>query len=107
MTARVYGAGGSSNINTPVGKGTHLITMTYDGSTTKLYIDGVLKAEQAKACGAILSEPATPLVLGAYSDDTGVVGGFTGALDEFQFMNTANYRTDGGRFGMPITWATR
>lgn len=89
VTARVYGAGGSSNINTPVSKGTHLITMTYDGSTTKLYIDGVLKAEQAKACGTILSEPATPLVLGAYSDDTGVVGGFTGALDEFQFMNTA------------------
>ncbi len=89
VTARVYGADGSSNINTPVDKGTHLITMTYDGSTTKLYVDGALEAQQAKACGAILSEPATPLVLGAYSDDTGVVGGFTGMLDEFQFMNTA------------------
>lgn len=70
----------------------HHVAATFDGKTTKLYVDGELDFESTIQHGEVLYDAAAPLVLGAYRD------------------SNENYPLDGrlGRVGMGArAWSAR
>ena len=75
-------------VNAPFSKGDHVLTLSYDGSKLELYLDGVLKGTKTAKGGQVLSDPATNLVLGAYSDG-GLTNPFQGRYDEIQISSQA------------------
>lgn len=46
----------------------HHVVGTYDGKTARLFVDGKLEAETKEQSGALLIDPTSPFVLGAYRD---------------------------------------
>lgn len=61
----------------------HLLTMSYDGMTVVLYIDGKQVFDAFAENRTTLSDVYLPTTIGAYSDG-GVVNPFCGTLDEVQ-----------------------
>jgi hypothetical protein len=77
----------ASSISVNAKKWTHL-AVTYDGTTVKMYIDGVLAASQAKALGTITFIPAgkDPFYIGrSYNDNRPL----DGAISECRIWNVA------------------
>ena len=74
-------------ISTGLTTGNHILTLTYDGSTLKLYMDGKLKTS-SNVEGEILADSTTPLTLGAYSDNE-LKNTYKGFYDEIQMSDTA------------------
>ena len=75
--------------NTSITTGTfHHVTATFDGSTAKIYIDGVLDA--SKSVGSSVSNSDTKLFIGFHPLRTseGIVP-FDGQLDEIEWYNRA------------------
>lgn len=68
----------------------HHIAGTYDGSTQKLYVDGILDAQ--KSFSGSLNEITFPLYLGATLSGGNRVAYFNGLIDEVRISNIA--RTD-------------
>lgn len=68
----------------------HHLAGVYDGSVEKLYVDGVLVAEQTIGSINIHQTPA-PFTMGSYSypDFTHFSGPLKGAIDEVRIYNTA------------------
>jgi hypothetical protein len=60
---------------------------TYDGSTARLYVDGVLI--QSQTLGSLLEADSTPLILGANGNFHDVDERFAGYLDEIVLYNRA------------------
>jgi hypothetical protein len=82
----VYGPGGTFVVSPQVypeqvWDGTwHLVTGSYDGATSRVYLDGIESGTGTPGAGAIEYTNATYLVFGAYS--TSGDNGFTGELDD-------------------------
>jgi hypothetical protein len=79
-------------IQAPISNGWHFVTATYDGSTLKLYIDGVLRQTGARSFSG--SAPnSRGWNIGDFSDATNSVHGsrsvFYGTLDEVALYNKA------------------
>lgn len=71
---RVYTEEGRATLGTPAELGWHHLALTYDGAAARLYVNGEL-AQERPLTGAIVSEPDTPLVVGAYSNLNGWYSG--------------------------------
>ena len=54
----------------------HTITGTYDGSTVKLYVDGVLKKTLSSTAGISNPTDSTPMVIGCNPNTTGCDGNY-------------------------------
>lgn len=65
--ARLRTSEGQITLGTPILTGWHHLALTWDGATARLYLDGK-QVREASLSGQIVSEPGTPLVLGAYSN---------------------------------------
>ena len=57
----------------------HTITGTYDGSTVKLYVDGVLKKTLSSTAGISNPTDSTPMVIGCNPNETGCDAYYTNA----------------------------
>lgn len=57
----------------------HTITGTYDGSTVKLYVDGVLKKTLSSTAGISNPSDSTPMVIGCNPNETGCDAYYTNA----------------------------
>ena len=57
----------------------HTITGTYDGSTVKLYVDGVLKKTLSSTAGISNPTDSTPMVIGCNPNETGCDTHYTAA----------------------------
>ena len=57
----------------------HTITGTYDGSTVKLYVDGVLKKTLSSTAGISNPSDSTPMVIGCNPNETGCDTHYTNA----------------------------
>lgn len=71
----------------------HYVTGTYDGTTAKVYLDGVLR-NQENATGAIRYPAANAVMVGAEAGtsntpDPTAPGYFTGGIDEFRIYSRA------------------
>lgn len=76
-------------VRAPFSEDPHVVTLSYDGTKLKLYLDGTLQStKDAADAGSVLTDYATPLVLGAYSDDE-LINTYKGAYDEVQITNTS------------------
>lgn len=64
---------------------TRHVVLTYDGTTTRLYVDGVQTGTPSTAVSGALPTANTPFVAGAF----GGVNGVSGTLDEIAYYNTA------------------
>ncbi len=84
-TARVATAAGQASLSAPIEVGWHQLALTYDGATVRLFVDGEPAAERALS-GALVSEPETPLAIGAYSNAN---GWFTGGVASVQLFDRA------------------
>ena len=62
----------------------HLLTLSYDGITVTLYIDGVCVYDNFIENHSTLLDADTSTVIGAYSDIDKVAGAFCGIIDEIQ-----------------------
>lgn len=62
----------------------HLLTLSYDGMTFAVFLDGVLVHQNFAEYRTTLGDPDTPTTIGAFSDPGRVSGGFTGTIDEVQ-----------------------
>jgi len=71
---RVCTTGGQASLAAPLRSGWHQLALTYDGATARLYVNAQCVQEQPLT-GALVSEPGTPLVLGAYSNRKGPYSG--------------------------------
>ncbi|MGD9498240.1 MAG: LamG domain-containing protein [Armatimonadota bacterium] len=80
---RVATAAGQAAVTTPVEGGWHHLALGYDGATVRLFVDGAAAAETELA-GALVSEPQTPLVVGAYSNLSGWVEGGVACVQVFK-----------------------
>ena len=88
FVGRVYDSNKTSyEVNAPFSEGVHLLTLSYNGEALEIYVDGVLKDSKNAAAGAVLSEPATNLTIGAYSDEE-MINGLNGSYDELQISST-------------------
>ncbi len=68
----------------------HLVTMSYDGMTVTVFVDGEKQYESFAEYRTTLSDPKTPSTIGAYSNTDGVKASYRGTLDEIQLTG---YRT--------------
>jgi len=84
-TGRVATAGGQANVTAPIEVGWHQLALTYDGAAARLFVDGAPVAERALT-GALVSEPETPLVVGAYSN---LKGWFAGGVASVRVFDRA------------------
>jgi len=66
------------------GQWRHVVS-TYDGTTLRLYVDGVENTNAARA--ALVTPAATDFEIGTYAQDTGI--NFTGRIDEVALYGTA------------------
>ncbi|UKI26901.1 MAG: Ig-like domain-containing protein [Bacilli bacterium] len=57
----------------------HTITGTYDGSTVKLYVDGILKKTLSSTAGISNPTDSTPMVIGCNPNTTGCDGNYANA----------------------------
>lgn len=73
-TGRLATTSGSATLSAPIQTGWHMLALTYDGAMARLYVDGEL-AEEKPIKGALVSQPDTPLTLGAYSNRNGWYAG--------------------------------
>ncbi len=71
---RLNTAAGQAGLTAPIEPGWHQLALTWDGATARLVVDGVPAMERALA-GPLVSEPGTPLVIGAYSNLNGFFAG--------------------------------
>ena len=71
---RLSTTGGQAALIAPIQTGWHQLALTWDGSTARLCVDGEI-AQEKPVNGALVSEPDTPLTLGAYSNLNGWYGG--------------------------------
>ncbi len=72
--ARATTAAGQVGVLAPATPGWHQVALTYDGASLALVVDGAVVQRAAQA-GPLVTEPATPLVLGAYSTGDGPLQG--------------------------------
>lgn len=68
----------------PVDSRKHLMTLSYDGITVMLYIDGKCVYDSFAEDRTTLTDMNTPTVIGAYSDLDEISNAFCGILDEVQ-----------------------
>lgn len=73
-TGRLTTTAGSATVRSPAGPGWHHLALTWDGAALRLYVDG-REAGEAPLVGEIVSEPDTPLAVGAYSNLNGWFAG--------------------------------
>ena len=109
----LYGYINGNSVSTPIDTNLHYVTLTYDGTDMKLYIDGELKNNQSLS--ASINTNANDLILGDY---------LTGTLDEIRISDTARsaawinttylntnspttFATFGEQVGILRTWAYR
>lgn len=71
---RLTTTAGGAGLTAPIRTGWHMLALTYDGAVARLFVDGE-QAQQKPVKGALVSEPGTPLVLGAYSNQNGWYSG--------------------------------
>lgn len=89
----MYGGSGSSvSVNVTggsyvIGEWCHVVVV-WNGSTAKMYVDGVSQPGWTSAPGTYLPNTTTPLSIGAYSDPAGS-NPFTGDIDEVAFYPSA------------------
>lgn len=74
----------SNDQSVPIDNNKHLLTMSYDGITVTLYIDGVCVYDSFVESHSTLLDADTSTVIGAYSDMDKVAGAFCGIIDEIQ-----------------------
>ena len=72
----------------PLDGNQHLMTLTYDGMTVYLYIDGVEVYNEFAEDRSTLLDANLQTTIGAYSDE-GVVNAFCGSIDEVQLSGAA------------------
>lgn len=72
----------------PIDGSLHLMTLTYDGMTVYLYIDGVEVYNAFAEDRSTLLDAALQTTIGAYSDE-GLVNAFCGTMDEVQLAGAA------------------
>jgi len=84
-TGRVATAAGQAGVSAPLQTGWHQLALTYDGATARLFVDGAMVAERPLT-GALVAEPETPLVIGAYSN---LSGWFDGGVAVVQLFDRA------------------
>jgi hypothetical protein len=76
---------------------THHVAMTYDGSTVRVYVDGVLKGSQA-GTGTVTSSLYQHCVVGAmpqkWPNLTMNTGSAKGSIDSVRISKTARYTSD-------------
>ncbi len=68
----------------------HLVTMSYDGMTVAVFIDGEKQYEAFAEYRTTLNDDKTPSTIGAYSNTGEVKASYRGTLDEIQLTG---YRT--------------
>ncbi len=68
----------------------HLVTMSYDGMTVAVFIDGEKQYEAFAEYRTTLNDEKTPATIGAYSNTGEVKASYRGTLDEIQLTG---YRT--------------
>ena len=81
-----YGDNGFVQSSTPLDTSWHHIAATYDGTTMRLFIDGIESATAAKAL--TMPDTAKPLQLGVTEGDK-FSGYFAGSLDELRISSVA------------------
>ena len=79
-----------SKLDLPEDGKLHLVTMSYDGMTVAVFIDGEKKYEAFAEYRTTLSDEKTPSTIGAYSNTGEVKASYRGTLDEIQLTG---YRT--------------
>lgn len=62
----------------------HLVTMSYDGMTVSVFVDGEKQYESFAEYRTTLNDPKTPSTIGAYSNTDSVKASYRGALDDIQ-----------------------
>ncbi|WP_129711066.1 metallophosphoesterase [Haloactinopolyspora alba] len=62
----------------------HLLTLSYDGMTFTVFLDGELVHQNFAEYRTTLGGPDTPTTIGAFSDPGRIRGGFSGTIDEVQ-----------------------
>jgi len=67
---RLTTTAGQASVTAPATPGWHHLALTWDGTTLCLFVDGEC-AREAPLAGTIVSEPDTPLTIGAYSNLNG------------------------------------
>ena len=88
---RIFGSGGSnvtrfSSNHFSTGVWSHVVS-TYDGSTLRIWVGGVLASENASTIN--LGDTPQPITLGVLEDSTGLGSFFNGQLDEVRIYNRA------------------
>lgn len=68
----------------------HLVTLSYDGMTVTVFVDGEKKYESFHEYRTTLSDDDTPSTIGAYSNKDIVKASYRGYLDEVELLS---YRT--------------
>lgn len=62
----------------------HLVTMSYDGMTVSVFVDGEKQYESFAEYRTTLNDPKTPSTIGAYSNTDSVKASYRGTLDDIQ-----------------------
>ena len=84
-TVNFFGAVSTSEI--PIGQFTHLVG-TWDGTTVRLYINGVLNAQNTPGVSPV--DPGCAFSIGGFGNNCGYVGQFfNGLIDEVSYYNRA------------------
>lgn len=93
IVSSTYGYGVGTAVGTAINQNQwYLLTMTCDGTTNKIYINGTLAGSASRGTGSIFNDP-TNFVIGQYSDsDTSVP--WIGRIGAYYYYNTAISATD-------------
>lgn len=92
MTAWGFGGGADKNFPLPVAVNDgnwHQVVTTYDGTTLKLYVDGILRGSQAATRATVLDAYGFNIGAVVTPNDSNSGGYFNGFLDEVSFYTTA------------------
>ncbi len=77
-----------SSTTVPVGTAAH-VAMTFDGTTVRLYINGVLDASVVAASPNIFNVPSDPILIGASNFSSSFARRFQGEIDNVRLWNSA------------------
>jgi hypothetical protein len=90
LRAEIWPSGAASptllNSTTPLGSGVHAVALTHDGTTARLYVDGV---EEANVVVGLPRTNSQPLYIGRYYWSSGYQRFFDGRMDDVRIWDRA------------------